>query len=71
MHNINRKDNKLLDVIFQGQAQSQFLSWKNLKKRRSLGLDLCCLILAHLIMKKYPCTVKDHLLGQGQSQLRH
>ena len=71
MHNTNRKDNKLLDMIFQGQAQFQFLSWKNLKKRRSPGLNLCCLILAHPIMKKYQCTVKDHLLGQGQSQPHH
>ena len=44
---------------------------ENLKKIRSPGLNLCCLILAHPIMKKYLCTVKDHLLGQGQSQLQH
>ena len=29
------------------------------------------LILTHPIMKKYPCTVRDHLPGQGPSQLHH
>ena len=60
---------QLLDVIFQGQVQFHFLCWKNLKKRRSLDLNLCCLILAHPIIKKYPCTVRDHLQGQDQFQL--
>ena len=67
MHNTNTKGNKLLDMIFQGQAQFHFLSWK--KSKRKEGLNLHCLILAHPIMKKYPCTLRDHLPGQGPSQL--
>ena len=69
MQNINKKDNKPLDMIFPGHTQFQFLDWKNQKKRKSLGLSLCCLILAHPIMKRYPCIVRDHLPGQGQSLL--
>ena len=42
---------------------------KELRKQSSLGLNLCCPVLAHPIMKKYPCIVRDHLPDQGQSQL--
>ena len=66
-----QKDNKPLDMIFPGEAQFQFPNWKNQKKRKSLGHNLCCPILTHPIMKRYPCIVKDHLPGQGQSQLPH
>ena len=69
MQNTNKKDNKPLDMIFSGQAQFQFLNWKNQKKRKSLGLKLCCPILAHPILKRYPCIIRDHLPGQGQSKL--
>ena len=45
------------------------INWKSQKKRKSLGHNLYCLILAHPIMKRYPCIGRDHLLGQGQFQL--
>ena len=69
MQNTNYKGNKLLGMIFLGQAQSQFLNWKGQKKRKSLDHNLYCLILVHPIMKRYPLIGRDHLLGQDQSQL--
>ena len=65
------KRQQTTSLIFLGHAQSQFLNWKSQKKRKSLGHNLYCLILVHPIMKRYPLIGRDHLLGQGQSQLPH
>ena len=63
-----QKRQQIIGYDFPRPGSIQVPQLEKLKKRGSLGLNLCCLILAHPIMKKYPCTVRDHLPGQGPSQ---